>query len=155
MPARRGFDGDENGVEAMRDERGRFVKGHSGGPGRPSRATERDYLAALSEAVGIDTWRDIVGRAVDDAKAGDGKARDWLAKYLIGDAKADSSNAVAEADDEAAIGQQRLELVGSYLLPLQLASDGYPVEEHARLAANKIISLLAERGERSVDTAAV
>lgn len=138
----------------MRDKQGRFVNDYTGGPGQPKRETERDYLAALSEAVGIDAWRQVVARAVKDAKAGDGKARDWLAKYLIGDAKADSSDAVAEADDEAAVGQQRLELVGSYLLPLQLASDGYPVEEHARLAANKIISLLVERRECSVDTAA-
>lgn len=129
----------------MRDKQGRFVNGHTGGPGRPSRTTEQDYLTALSEAVGIDAWRQVVARAVEDAKAGDGKARDWLAKYLIGDAKADSS--IAEADGKAAIAQQRLELVGSYLLPLQLASDGYPVEEHARLAANRIIEILVERGE--------
>ena len=33
----------------------------------------------------IDSWRQVVGRAVQDAQAGDAKARDWLTRYLIGD----------------------------------------------------------------------
>jgi hypothetical protein len=41
------------------------------------RATGRTYLAALSEACPPDTWRDVVMRAVEDAKAGDYRARDW------------------------------------------------------------------------------
>lgn len=48
------------------------------------RATGRTYLAALSEACPPDTWRDVVMRAVEDAKAGDYRARDWLASYLVG-----------------------------------------------------------------------
>ncbi len=48
------------------------------------RPTERQYLAALSEACPPDTWREIVGKAVEDAKAGDPKAREWLASYLMG-----------------------------------------------------------------------
>ena len=42
----------------------------------------------------------------------------------------------AEGDgDEAA---RRLELIASYLLPLKLVEEGYPVEEHARVAAEII-----------------
>ncbi|GAB6167483.1 hypothetical protein JCM19992_34830 [Thermostilla marina] len=48
------------------------------------RPIEREYLATLNEVVSIDTWRAICKRAVDDALAGDAKARDWLAKWLLG-----------------------------------------------------------------------
>ena len=68
------------------DERGRFAVGNSGGPGRPRRAIEREYLRVLSDAVSLDDWREVVARAVESAKAGDDKSRDWLAKYVIGDA---------------------------------------------------------------------
>src|SRR5579884_943112 len=46
--------------------------------------TERDYLAALGDACPPAIWREIVARAVEDAKAGDGKAREFLTRYLIG-----------------------------------------------------------------------
>jgi hypothetical protein len=63
---------------------GRFVSGNPGGPGRPRRAIERDYLAALSEAVPMDRWRKIIERAVSDAEQGDAKARESLSGYLAG-----------------------------------------------------------------------
>lgn len=68
-----------------RDKSGKFAAGNPGGPGRPPRATERDYLVALSEACSTDDWQEIVTRAVDDAKDGDAKARAWLAGYLVGE----------------------------------------------------------------------
>lgn len=68
-----------------RDERGRFVAGNAGGPGRPRRAIEREYLAIISEAVTLEDWRAIVAHAVEVAKQGDEKARAWLAKYVLGD----------------------------------------------------------------------
>ena len=55
-----------------RDQQGRFAPGNAGGPGRPRRRTEADYLAALSDQVPLDAWSQIVGRAVGDAIAGDG-----------------------------------------------------------------------------------
>jgi hypothetical protein len=64
---------------------GTFAKGNAGGPGRPRRAKERDYLQALTDVVGLEDWRAIVQKAVDTAKAGDHRAREWLAKYLVGD----------------------------------------------------------------------
>src|SRR3954447_5053851 len=67
-----------------RNGSGRFAPGNPGGPGRPPRDTERTYLAALSEACPPETWREIVARAVADAKAGDAAARAWLASYLVG-----------------------------------------------------------------------
>jgi hypothetical protein len=45
---------------------------------------ERDYLAALSDAVSLHDWWGVVARTVADAKAGDGRARELLTKHLIG-----------------------------------------------------------------------
>jgi hypothetical protein len=72
-------------MKSGRDEKGKFVVGNSGGPGRPPRATERDYLIALSLSCSTDDWQEIVTKAVDDAKDGDAKARAWLAGYLVGE----------------------------------------------------------------------
>ncbi len=71
-------------METTRHCNGRFAKGNPGGPGRPRRTVEREYLATLADAVSLDDWRQIVGRAVVDAKDGDAKARDWLTRYLLG-----------------------------------------------------------------------
>jgi hypothetical protein len=54
------------------------------GPSIPRRPIEREYLATLNAAVPLDTWQAICKRAADDALAGDTKARDWLAKWLLG-----------------------------------------------------------------------
>lgn len=50
----------------------------------PRRPIEREYLATLNAAVPLDTWQAICKRAADDALIGDAKARDWLAKWLLG-----------------------------------------------------------------------
>jgi hypothetical protein len=81
-----------------RDAGGKFAPGNPGGPGRPRRAVEREYLAQLAEACPPETWRQVCQRAVDDARAGDAKARDWLAKYLLG---AKPLGLLALAADEA------------------------------------------------------
>jgi len=67
-----------------RNSSGQFANGNKFGIGRPKRAVELDYIAALSDAVPVETWRGIVKRAVDDAANGDDKARTWLSKYLLG-----------------------------------------------------------------------
>ncbi len=72
-------------MNSGRDNSGKFAAGNAGGPGRPPRATERDYLVALSESCSTNDWQEIVTRAVDDAKGGDAKARSWLASYLVGE----------------------------------------------------------------------
>jgi hypothetical protein len=76
----------ENGTLSGRNGDGRFALGNAGGPGRPRRVTERDYLAALADEVPMESWRAICRRAVNDALAGDAKARDWLSRYLLGNA---------------------------------------------------------------------
>lgn len=67
-----------------RNPDGTFAEGNPGGPGRPARATERQYMAVVMAACDLDTWQAIVERAVADAKNGDGNARAWLASYLLG-----------------------------------------------------------------------
>ncbi|QDS97687.1 hypothetical protein [Adhaeretor mobilis] len=67
-----------------RSNNGRFLKGNPGGPGRPRRAVEADYLAAITNRVTLEDWQEVVGRAIEDAKKGDARARDWLSRYLVG-----------------------------------------------------------------------
>ena len=71
----------------QRDRRGRYIRGNCGGPGRPPRPTETAYLSALMEACPPETWRQICDRAVQDARNGDPKARDWLGRYVVGEPK--------------------------------------------------------------------
>jgi hypothetical protein len=68
----------------MRNSNGTFAKGNRGGPGRPRRDVEYDYLVALSQGVKLADWKKIVKRASDDAKQGDWRAREWLSRYLLG-----------------------------------------------------------------------
>ena len=67
-----------------RDSKGKFTQGSPGGPGRPKRNTERAYLDIIQTACPPETWREVVDKAVNDAKNGDPKAREWLASYLVG-----------------------------------------------------------------------
>src|SRR5262249_55014346 len=65
-----------------RDSTGRFAAGNAGGPGRPRRAVEREFLSALSDAISLEDWQDIVKTAVAAAKQGDSRARDWVTRYV-------------------------------------------------------------------------
>jgi hypothetical protein len=68
-----------------RDARGRFAEGNSGGPGRPRRAVEREYLAVLSDAVPLARWKKMVGQVADFAEQGERWALEWLSGYLLGE----------------------------------------------------------------------
>lgn len=72
---------------AIRNPQGRFQPGTKGGPGRPPRATEENYLLALVDACPLTVWAEIVQKAVTDAREGDDRARAWLASYLLGSPK--------------------------------------------------------------------
>jgi hypothetical protein len=72
----------------MTDKRkpdGTFAPGNEGGPGRPKRQTESAYMAVVMSQCPLEVWGEIVGKAVTDAKAGDRHAREWLARYLVGE----------------------------------------------------------------------
>ena len=76
--------------EGHRDRSGRFTPGHPGGPGRPRRAVEAEYLRVLLAGCSLGRWAEIVDRAVRDAAAGDPKARDWVGQYVLGNAACQS-----------------------------------------------------------------
>lgn len=66
---------------------GRWMKG-CGSPnpkGRPPRNVEKEYLNVIISEVTHDVLRAITQRAIEDALKGDGKARDWIAKYAVGE----------------------------------------------------------------------
>ena len=68
-----------------RDAKGRFVKGASGNPqGRLPKETEKTYLEVCQNTCTFDVWREITMKAVEQAKRGDARARQWLSDYLIG-----------------------------------------------------------------------
>jgi len=71
-------------MDRQRDERGRFVKGYKGGPGRPKKAREERYYEILMTACTFSNWESIVKKAVDQAKRGNQVARKWLGDYLVG-----------------------------------------------------------------------
>ena len=77
------MDETQNNVD-RHDGRGRFALGNPDGPGRPRRAVELDYLRALSDVLKLEDWAAIVARAVDDAKQGNPKAREWVSRYALG-----------------------------------------------------------------------
>lgn len=66
-----------------RDDRGRFLPSNAGGPGRPPRVVEQEYLGVTQSKCTLEQWGTIVDRAVADATNGDAKARDWLSRYLL------------------------------------------------------------------------
>ncbi len=76
------LDGEKTGND--RAKGGRFAPGNPGGPGRPRRETERDYLRVMTEAVPLEMWRQIVEKTVIAAGQGDRYAREWLSSHLMG-----------------------------------------------------------------------
>nr|BDD44604.1 hypothetical protein 11 [Flavobacteriaceae bacterium] len=52
-----------------------------------------------------------------------------------------------EADGGGTVLRERLDLISSYLMPLELADPAYPIEEHARLAADFVRSRKEEASE--------
>ena len=70
---------------AERDSGGRFVKGeYRGGPGRPRKDREDRFYEIAVNAVTFQDWKDVILRAVSQAKRGDSSARKFLADYLMG-----------------------------------------------------------------------
>jgi len=77
------IDGEE--MAAIRDKNGRFKKGSVANPnGRPKKEREIRFYEITLTACTYADWREIVKKAVAQAKRGDASARKWLADYLIG-----------------------------------------------------------------------
>jgi len=75
---------------ADRDKNGKFIKGHQVSTGnkggRPPRAREEQYNKIMMTACTFEDWEAIVATAVQQAKQGDQRAREWLCDYLVGKA---------------------------------------------------------------------
>jgi len=69
---------------AERNEKGQFVAGNGGGPGRPARSTEEKFLDALVGSVTMKDWKEIVTAHIKRAKRGDPFSTKWLSDYLMG-----------------------------------------------------------------------
>lgn len=93
---------------ATRNDKGQFVKGHPGGPGRPRREVEHAYHTALVGKVTIEDWQKVVDRAVQDAKDGDHNARVFLAQYLMG--KPQEHLDVTSADEQLPIAVIKMDV---------------------------------------------
>lgn len=81
-----------NDVIRTRNSMGQFLPGMSPNPaGRLPRQTETKYLEATMATVPVDEWVEVVKMALKDAKDPEktatvrARAREWLAKYLIGE----------------------------------------------------------------------
>lgn len=71
---------------AERNDKGQFIPGSGGGPGRPKRKTEQEYLDAVLGSVSIADMKAIAKKAVSQAMRGDARARQWVSDYVLGPA---------------------------------------------------------------------
>jgi hypothetical protein len=76
-----------------------FQKGNPGGPGRP-RGRTKHLMDAAIEAVPVDDWVKVVTKALEQAKEGDAKAREWLSKLLVGSDPLPLAQLVDELQEE-------------------------------------------------------
>jgi hypothetical protein len=102
----------------------------------PRRLIEREYLAALNAAVPLDTWQSICKRAADDALAGDAKAREWLAKWLLGLESRLLTVLAAEESDRTPQAAANAEIASKHR-----ALESQHKEEARRLQLSEMLSL--------------
>ena len=93
-----------------RDDKGRFLKGAaSPSPGRPPRRVEESYLDATIGECTVEAWREIVAKAVADAREGNRYARDFLAKYLLPEQAI--KLLIGQRDDDESAAKRVIEVV--------------------------------------------
>ncbi len=66
------------------ENKGKFQPGNPGGPGRPKKEREARFMEITLSVVTFEDWKEIVQKAVAQAKRGDATARKWLGDYLVG-----------------------------------------------------------------------
>lgn len=128
----------------VRDDRGRFLPGNPGSPGRPPKATEDEYHRATMDGCGVEDWRRIVARAVEDCESPKvterNAARAFLLRAIFGQAPGAMVQIANLNQDPNPLGTARrlLKALGDF------ASAEHP-EHAASLAA-----ILVPFGERLV-----
>jgi hypothetical protein len=81
---------DGKNTVSERDANGRFAPGNQvaagnkGGPGRPPKEREERFMEITLSTVTYKDWREIIQKAVAQAKRGNPQARKFLADYLLG-----------------------------------------------------------------------
>jgi len=70
-------------VSAGRNANGTFSKGWKGGPGRPAKEVERDYLLAFRSACSPQDLAEVVATVLRVAKSGDMVAARLLLNYCL------------------------------------------------------------------------
>lgn len=69
-----------------RDAQGHWLPGQSGNKrGRPARETEREYLDVTLGICTKERWATVIEKAMEQAERGDGRAREWLGRHILGD----------------------------------------------------------------------
>jgi len=92
-----------------RDEFGRFTPGSRGGPGRPKRSTELNYVRTFAEGLPLEKWKQIVEKAAEDALNGDDRARAWLSSWLLRYAPSLLEVAIHEAAGSDDVSQSQID----------------------------------------------
>lgn len=126
-------------VKQGRDQQGKFTNGNTGGPGRPKRAVEEDYLGAFVDNVSIEDWVEICKTATQKAKQGCHKSRQFIAGYLVGQPR----KTIRLTNDEPDLTQQCFELMTYEELKLI---------ERAGLAWERVEKLMKESAEQQLAT---
>lgn len=71
----------------MHDSKGKFAVGNPGGPGRPGRGIEQQYLDVFFAIVTPQRWGEVVTVALEDATNGSVTARrhgrEWLSRIIV------------------------------------------------------------------------
>lgn len=124
------------------------------------RATERDYVAVLADKITPAVWAEVVQAAIDAARAGDAKARAWVAEMILppaADRMTLSDLARREAlgvtaEDEVAA---RIEFTHTPFLARRPGVDD-PLElaEAKRIEQAEAVAEAAERARRKAERAA-
>ena len=103
-----------------------FQIGNPGGPGRPKRQTEAGYLRTLMGVCDLGTWEEICKAAVASAKAGDSKAREWLARYLLGTPEARAPQPLEVVIGDLLMADEALDLAAQRLAMPEADRKAFP-----------------------------
>ena len=123
------------------------------------RATERDYLAVLADKITPAVFGEIVQAAIDAARAGDAKARGWVAEMILPPAAermtlSDLARREAvgvTAEDEVAA---RIEFAHTPFLARVNVDDPLELAEGKRIEQAEAVAEAAERARRKAERAA-